>query len=263
MDLKTKLETTTKNHQASIQNLEAKFDRFANKQSGRSSGSLPSSTQHNPNRSNSISYIDVIDEILEEDFDAILDEGSEILHSIEGTFFEEKLFAEFDEFMIKTSLEEPPTDLELQPLPDNFEYAFLEEPSFLLIMEKTMKRYGVNHRFSTSYHPQTSGQVENTNRALKRILEKTVKDNPGIWSRKIDDALWAFPTAFKTPTGTRSYKIVYSKNCHLSFEIEYRAYMHTIQRRTSLYTDSNSIMKKKITMTKETQSLPSFRKDEL
>ncbi|GJV03402.1 reverse transcriptase domain-containing protein [Tanacetum coccineum] len=48
------------------------------------------------------------------------------------------------------------------------------------IMEKTMKRYGVNHRFSTSYHPQTSGQVENTNRALKRILEKTIKDNPAI-----------------------------------------------------------------------------------
>ncbi|GJR60359.1 reverse transcriptase domain-containing protein [Tanacetum coccineum] len=48
------------------------------------------------------------------------------------------------------------------------------------IMEKTMKRYGVNHRFSTSYHPQTSGQVENTNRTLKRILEKTVKDNPAI-----------------------------------------------------------------------------------
>ncbi|GKE10628.1 reverse transcriptase domain-containing protein [Tanacetum coccineum] len=48
------------------------------------------------------------------------------------------------------------------------------------IMEKTMKRCGVNHRFSTSYHPQTSGQVENTNIALKRILEKTVKDNPAI-----------------------------------------------------------------------------------
>ncbi|GKD04203.1 reverse transcriptase domain-containing protein [Tanacetum coccineum] len=48
------------------------------------------------------------------------------------------------------------------------------------IMEKTMKRYGVNHRFSTSYHPQTSGKVENINRALKRILEKTVKDNPAI-----------------------------------------------------------------------------------
>ncbi|GJY88042.1 reverse transcriptase domain-containing protein [Tanacetum coccineum] len=67
-------------------------------------------------------------------------------------------------------------------------------------MEKTMKRYGVNHRFCTSYHPQTSGQVENTNRALKRIMEKTVKDNPVIWSRKLDDALLAFRTAFKTPT---------------------------------------------------------------
>ncbi|GJY75534.1 reverse transcriptase domain-containing protein [Tanacetum coccineum] len=92
------------------------------------------------------------------------------------------------------------------------------------IMEKTMKRYGVNHRFSTSYHPQTSGQVENTNRALKRILKKTVKDNLAIWSRKLDDALWAFRTAYKTPTGTTPYKLIYGKNCHLPFEIEHRAY---------------------------------------
>ncbi|GKA23089.1 hypothetical protein Tco_0709051 [Tanacetum coccineum] len=330
MDLKTKLETTTKNHQASIQNLEAKFDRFADKQSGRPSGSLPSNTQPNLKGSSSKSYqppqarnkyvnvvftgsvktydppinpndqpndsetpinfdsndeydeptpqpkpkepkpvketlipkpykpkipypqrlrkekmeaqygkfldmirsvriniplvdvlaripnygkflkehvnnkqkieqisaaflsdessaihqnkvlpklgdpgsflitcnfneafscnaiadlganinlmpIDVIDEILEEDFDALLDEGSEILYSIEGTILKETLFAEFDEFMamttdensesesdieeppfekitfntdykIKTSLEEPPTDLELKTL---------------------------------------------------------------------------------------------------------------------------------------------------
>ena len=79
------------------------------------------------------------------------------------------------------------------------------------MMEKTMKRYGVNHRFSTSYHPQTSGQVENTNRAIKRILEKTVKDNPTIWSRKLDDALWAFRTTYKTPIGTTPYKLIYGK----------------------------------------------------
>ncbi|GJT40516.1 gag-pol polyprotein [Tanacetum coccineum] len=91
-------------------------------------------------------------------------------------------------------------------------------------MEKTMKRYGVNHHFSTSYLPQTSGQVENTNRALKRILKKTVKDNPVVWSRKLDDALWAFRTAYKTPTGTTPYKLIYGKNCHLPFEIKHRAY---------------------------------------
>ncbi|GKD65107.1 reverse transcriptase domain-containing protein [Tanacetum coccineum] len=92
------------------------------------------------------------------------------------------------------------------------------------IMEKTMKRYGVDHRFSTSYHPQTSGQVENTNRDLKRILEKTVKDNPAIWSRKLNDTLWDFRTAYKTPTRTTPYKLIYGKNCHLPFEIEHRAY---------------------------------------
>ncbi|GJT25326.1 reverse transcriptase domain-containing protein [Tanacetum coccineum] len=89
---------------------------------------------------------------------------------------------------------------------------------------KNNERYGVNHRFSTSYHPQTSGQVENTNRAFKRILKKTVKDNPTIWSRKLDDALWAFRNAYKTPTGTTPYKLIYGNNCHLPFEIEHRAY---------------------------------------
>ncbi|GJT07784.1 cysteine-rich receptor-like protein kinase 8 [Tanacetum coccineum] len=68
------------------------------------------------------------------------------------------------------------------------------------------------------------GQVENTNRALKRILEKTVKDNPAIWSRKLDDALWTFCTAYKTPTVTTPYKLIYGKNRHLPFEIEHRAY---------------------------------------
>nr|GEV53208.1 reverse transcriptase domain-containing protein [Tanacetum cinerariifolium] len=56
MNIKTKLETTTKNHQASIQNLEAKFDRFADKQSGRPSGFLPSDTQPNSKDSSSKPY---------------------------------------------------------------------------------------------------------------------------------------------------------------------------------------------------------------
>ena len=55
-------------------------------------------------------------------------------------------------------------------------------------LAKVLKTYGVNHRFSTAYHPQTSGQVENTNRAIKRILEKTVDNNPNAWAKKLDDA---------------------------------------------------------------------------
>ncbi|GKB98560.1 hypothetical protein Tco_0984697 [Tanacetum coccineum] len=56
MDLKTQLETVAKNHQASIQNLETKFDRLADKQSGRPSGSLPSNTQPNLKAHNSKTY---------------------------------------------------------------------------------------------------------------------------------------------------------------------------------------------------------------
>nr|GEW47046.1 reverse transcriptase domain-containing protein [Tanacetum cinerariifolium] len=54
---------------------------------------------------------------------------------------------------------------------------------------KVMSKYGVTHRLSTAYHPQTSGQVEVTNRDLKRILERTVSENRALWTDKLDDAL--------------------------------------------------------------------------
>nr|GFA13742.1 reverse transcriptase domain-containing protein [Tanacetum cinerariifolium] len=57
---------------------------------------------------------------------------------------------------------------------------------------RIMLKYGVTHRLSTTYHPQTSGQVEVTNRGLKRILERTVGENRALWSDKLEEALWAF-----------------------------------------------------------------------
>ncbi|GJY61027.1 reverse transcriptase domain-containing protein [Tanacetum coccineum] len=80
-------------------------------------------------------------------------------------------------------------------------------------------------RFLTASHPQTSDQVKNTNRALKRILEKTVRSNLKNWSDKLDDALWAFRTAFKTPIGSTSFRVVYGKACHLPVEIEHKAFL--------------------------------------
>ncbi|GKA23354.1 reverse transcriptase domain-containing protein [Tanacetum coccineum] len=87
-----------------------------------------------------------------------------------------------------------------------------------------LKKYGVTHKLSTSYHPQTSGQVEVSNRGLKRILERTVGEHRAKWADKLDDALWAFRTAFKTPIECTPYKLVYGKACHLPIELEHKAY---------------------------------------
>ncbi|KAD4981922.1 hypothetical protein E3N88_18593 [Mikania micrantha] len=64
------------------------------------------------------------------------------------------------------------------------------------MLEKALQCYGFTHGLATAYHPQTSGQVENANRGVKRTLEKTVGKSRKDWSDKLDDALapWALKT---------------------------------------------------------------------
>nr|GEW87821.1 reverse transcriptase domain-containing protein [Tanacetum cinerariifolium] len=73
---------------------------------------------------------------------------------------------------------------------------------------KVMQKFDVTHRLATLYHPQTSGQVEVSNRGLKRIHKRIVGENRASWSDKLDDALRAFSTAYKTPIGCTPYKLV-------------------------------------------------------
>ncbi|GKE74083.1 reverse transcriptase domain-containing protein [Tanacetum coccineum] len=87
-----------------------------------------------------------------------------------------------------------------------------------------MLKYRVTHHLSTAYHPQTSGQVEVSNHGLKCILKRTVGKHRASWFDKLDDTLWAFRTAFKTPIGFTPYKLVYEKACHLPIELKHKAY---------------------------------------
>ncbi|GJS75728.1 reverse transcriptase domain-containing protein [Tanacetum coccineum] len=158
---------------------------------------IDSAMKHSYSNDDTCFSIDVIDEIIEEDFDALLDEGSKILHSIKGTLLEEEIFTEFDEFMamtadgnfesesdteeppfekitintdykIKTSLEEPPTDLELKPLPDNLEYVFLEEPSFLPVI------------ISSKLSAQNKSKLVSVLKKHKEAFAWKMTDIPGI-----------------------------------------------------------------------------------
>ncbi|GJV63702.1 reverse transcriptase domain-containing protein [Tanacetum coccineum] len=159
--------------------------------------SIDSVMKHSHSNDDTCFSIDVIDEILKDDSDALLDEGSDILYSIEGTILEEKLFVEFDEFMamtveensksdsdkeeptfekitfdtdyiIKTSLKEPPLDLELKPLLEHLEYVFLEEPYLLPVI------------ISSQISEQNKNKLVSILKRHKQAFSWKTTDIPGI-----------------------------------------------------------------------------------
>lgn len=72
-------------------------------------------------------------------------------------------------------------------------------------LDAILEKYGVHHKYSLGYHPQTSGQAGISSREIKSILEKTVVKSRKDWADKLDDALWTYQTAFKTPIETTPF----------------------------------------------------------
>ena len=91
------------------------------------------------------------------------------------------------------------------------------------VFVKLMSRYGIKHIMGLAYHPRSNGQAGNSNREIKKILEKTINVSKKDWSIKLDDALWAYRASYKTPIGMSPYIIVYGKPSYLPLELEYKA----------------------------------------
>ncbi|GJR99134.1 reverse transcriptase domain-containing protein [Tanacetum coccineum] len=105
-------------------------------------------------------------------------------------------------------------------------------------LEKALQKYGVTHKLSIAYHPQTNRQTEVTNRAIKHILERSVGYNLKNWPEMLNDALWAFRTAYKTPTGCTPFRLVYGKACHLLLRDEAYENTRIYKERTKRWHDS-------------------------
>ncbi|XP_016735604.1 uncharacterized protein [Gossypium hirsutum] len=85
-----------------------------------------------------------------------------------------------------------------------------------------------------AYHPQTNRQVEVSNREIKQILEKVVNPTPKDWSLRLDEALWVYRIAFKTPLGMSPFKLVYGKLFHLPVELKHKAFWQQVRIATNL-----------------------------
>jgi hypothetical protein len=90
--------------------------------------------------------------------------------------------------------------------------------------QKDLSKVGVYHWIATSYHPQTSSQVETSNKQIKNILPKTVNQMGRSWRSKLNEALSAYQTAYKMSIGMTPYQLVYRKTCHLLVELELKSF---------------------------------------
>ncbi len=79
------------------------------------------------------------------------------------------------------------------------------------LTQEFLARIGCTPRFSTPYHAEGNSLVERYNQILKRMIQKTVHDNPRGWDKDIPFLLWAYREVPNETTGLSPYQLVHGK----------------------------------------------------
>ena len=108
-------------------------------------------------------------------------------------------------------------------------------------IEAMTSRFQIDHRKTTSYHPQTNGQTERVNGTLVTILRKTIRDSKRDWDVKLTAALWAYRTTFKVTTQATPFSLVYGIEATLPIEFEVESLRVAVETRL---TDSQSLRRR-------------------
>lgn len=82
----------------------------------------------------------------------------------------------------------------------------------------------IKHKVATTYHLQSSGQAELSNREIKRILKNVVNPYRKNWSKHLDGVLLDYRIAFKTPLGMYPFRLIYDKAFHLPIELQHKSF---------------------------------------
>nr|GEX37360.1 DNA-directed DNA polymerase [Tanacetum cinerariifolium] len=101
----------------------------------------------------------------------------------------------------------------------------LQEFDIIISDKKGMENLAADHlsRLENPHKDVFENKDINENFPLE-TLERIAGENSASWSEKLDDALWAFRTAYNTPIECTPYKLVYGKSCHFLIDLEHKAY---------------------------------------
>ncbi|XP_060202052.1 uncharacterized protein LOC132630499 [Lycium barbarum] len=88
------------------------------------------------------------------------------------------------------------------------------------LMNKICDLFGFKQRKYSMYHAAANGLAEAFNETLCNLLKKVVSKSKRDWHERMEEALWAYRTTYRTPTQATPYSLAYGVKAVLPLELQ-------------------------------------------